>query len=71
MEIYPARELPIEGVNSKMLLDKMKLKNKIICQKKDLVNTIENHHLEVLLTLGAGYIDTFVETLKNKLLNKN
>jgi UDP-N-acetylmuramate--alanine ligase len=68
MEIYPARELPIEGVNSKMLLDRMKMKNKMICQKNELVNTVGDHHPEVLLTLGAGDIDTFVQPLKNKLL---
>ncbi len=67
MEIYPARELPIEGVSSKMLLDKMKSGNKSICQKKDLVREICNRKLDVLLTLGAGDIDTFVEPLKNEL----
>ena len=70
MEIYPARELPIEGVTSQLLLDKMKLKNKTICQKADLVSEVNRHHLEVLLTMGAGDIDTFVEPLKNE-LNKN
>jgi len=68
MEIYPARELPIEGVTSKMLLDKMKMKNKIICQKNDLVDAVSNRHPEVLLTLGAGDIDMLVQPLKNKLL---
>jgi UDP-N-acetylmuramate--alanine ligase len=68
MEIYPARELPIEGVNSNMLLDKMKSVNKSICQKKDLVEEISKRKLEVLLTLGAGDIDTFVNPLKNELL---
>jgi UDP-N-acetylmuramate--alanine ligase len=67
MEIYPARELPIEGVSSKMLLDKMELVNKSICQKKDLVQEISRRKLEVLLTLGAGDIDTFVEPLKKEL----
>jgi len=68
MEIYPARELPIEGVSSKMLLDKMKSLNKSICQKKDLVKEVSKRKLDVLLTLGAGDIDTFVEPLKNELL---
>ncbi len=67
MEIYPAREQPIEGVNSKMLLDKMKSSNKIICQKNDLVKEVSKRKLDVLLTLGAGDIDTFVEPLKNAL----
>ena len=71
MEIYPARELPIEGVNSKMLLDKMKLSKKKICQKKDLVKEVSKRKLDVLLTLGAGDIDTFVEPLKNELMKLN
>lgn len=71
MEIYPARELPIEGVNSKMLLDKMKLINKSICQKSDLLEDISKRKLEVLLTLGAGDIDMFVEPIKNSLLKNS
>lgn len=71
MEIYPARELPIEGVSSKMLVDKMRSTNKSICQKQDLVKEVSGRKLEVLLTLGAGDIDTFVEPLKNELLKKD
>ncbi len=67
MEIYPARELPIEGVNSQMLLDKMRSTNKSICSKEELVEEVSKRKLDVLLTLGAGDIDTFVEPLKNKL----
>ncbi len=68
MEIYPARELPIEGVSSKMLFDKMKSTNKRIVQNKDLVEEISKRKLEVLLTLGAGDIDMFVEPIRNTLL---
>lgn len=68
MEIYPARELPIEGVSSKMLVDKMRSVNKSICPKQDLVKEISGRKLEVLLTLGAGDIDTFVEPLKKELM---
>jgi len=71
MEIYPARELPIEGVNSKMLFDKMKLKEKTICQKTELIELVGKRQLDVLITMGAGDIDTFVEPLKNKLLQPN
>jgi UDP-N-acetylmuramate--alanine ligase len=70
MEIYPARELPIEGVNSEMLLDKMKLVNKSLYQKKDLVKEVSSRKVEVLLTMGAGDIDTFVEPIKNELMSK-
>ena len=68
MEIYPARELPIEGVSSKMLLDKMKLINKSIVQKDDLLAELDSRKVDVLLTLGAGDIDMFVEPIKNSLL---
>ena len=71
MEIYPARELPIEGVSSKMLLNKMELSKKSICQKKDLLKEVSKLKLDVLLTLGAGDIDTFVEPLKNELMKLN
>lgn len=70
LEIYPARELPIEGVNSSMLLSKMKSKNKSICSKSDLVQSIREKNIEVLLTLGAGDIDTLVEPLKKELMKK-
>ncbi len=68
MEIYPARELPIDGVTSLMLLGKMKLKNKSICQKDNLVKEVSKRKLDVLITLGAGDIDTFVEPIKNALM---
>ncbi len=54
-----------------MLLDKMVLKNKSICQKEELVEKVSQLKLEVLLTLGAGDIDMFVEPLKNELLKSN
>lgn len=64
MDIYPARELPIQGVSSEMILNKMTLKEKCLCSKVDLLSTIDYIKPEVLLTLGAGDIDQFVEPLK-------
>jgi len=64
LEIYPARELPLVGVNSQMLLDKISLKDKEI-YGKDLVSAyIENNKPELLLTVGAGDIDTLIQPLK-------
>jgi UDP-N-acetylmuramate--alanine ligase len=63
LEIYPAREKPVPGVTSQMLLDKVNLKNKKLVQKDDLIHEINTCHPEVLLTLGAGDIDTFVEPI--------
>jgi len=70
LDIYPARELPIQGITSAMLLDKINLKNKKLCSKAELVNEITSHIPEVLVTMGAGDIDRLVEPLKNALLKK-
>jgi UDP-N-acetylmuramate--alanine ligase len=67
LEIYPARELPIEGVNSQMLLDKITLTNKELCGKDLAVDNIKNKNPELLLTVGAGDIDTLIAPLKNAL----
>ncbi len=63
LEIYPARELPIEGVNSRMILDRVNLPAKRICQKDELMNILKESDIEVLLTLGAGDIDNFVKPI--------
>jgi len=67
LDIYPARELPIEGVSSEMIFNRIKLKNKVLCAKKDLLEVIKKSSIEVLLTMGAGDIDTMVEPIKNML----
>ncbi|HET9825015.1 MAG TPA: UDP-N-acetylmuramate--L-alanine ligase [Chitinophagaceae bacterium] len=77
LPIYPARELPIEGVTSQMILNKMKTENKTIVPKEELVNWIEYNYVkkinrefgEVLITAGAGDIDTLVEPIKEILEN--
>jgi UDP-N-acetylmuramate--alanine ligase len=74
LEIYPAREKPIEGVTSEMLLDKIGTKNKKLVHKKELLNEIKNREFEVLVTLGAGDIDTMIEPIRKELMeriNKN
>ncbi len=70
LDIYPAREKPIEGVTSQMLLDKVRTKNKKLIPKKELVKEIKQIEPEVLITLGAGDIDTLVEPIKNELLTR-
>jgi UDP-N-acetylmuramate--alanine ligase len=67
LDIYPARELPIEGVNSEMILSRMKMANKRIAGKQEAVEIIRNEKPELLLTVGAGDIDTLVEPFKNAL----
>ena len=67
LEIYPARELPIEGVNAQMLIDRMSLENVTLCGKDSVLAYIKSKNPELLLTVGAGNIDTLVEPLKNLL----
>lgn len=65
LPIYPAREQPMEGVTSEMLLGKMTLDNKQLVQKSELLQLIGKNRPEVLITMGAGDIDTMVEPVKN------
>jgi UDP-N-acetylmuramate--alanine ligase len=68
-EIYPARELPIEGVTSKLIYDNLKpgVKKEMI-QKADVLDYVKNHDFEVLIVLGAGDLDNQVPQI-TKLLN--
>lgn len=54
LDIYPARELPIAGVTSKIIFDRIKCEKKQLICKEDLIKTIKNSNFEVLLTAGAG-----------------
>lgn len=70
LEIYPARENPIEGINSSWLLNKMKLKNKKLLSKIEAVESIKKNKPELILTLGAGDIDSIIEPLE-KIIKEN
>jgi len=69
LDIYPAREIPIEGVSSEMIFNKISLKDKIQCKKEEVLKTLKNMNIEVLLTLGAGDIDTLVDPIAKLLMN--
>ena len=77
LPIYPARELPIAGVNSEMILERMNNDNKRVMEKEELMNWIKKDYAatlnkefgEVLITAGAGDIDVLVEPIKNELKN--
>ena len=69
LDIYPAREMPIEGVNADMILDRMKLWNKRKCGKQETVDLVQIEKPELLLTVGAGDIDQLVQPLKSALEN--
>ncbi|WP_412467687.1 UDP-N-acetylmuramate--L-alanine ligase [Pedobacter sp. KLB.chiD] len=69
LEIYPARELPIDGINAQFLLDKITLADKKIGGKDLVVQYVKDTKPELILTVGAGDIDTIIEPLKNALNN--
>ena len=69
LDIYPAREQPIEGVSSNMLLGLMKNKNAALVDANSLFETIVQQPLDVLVTMGAGNIDALVPVLEEKLLD--
>ena len=70
-EIYPARELPIEGVTSKLIYDNLKpgVKKEMIL-KADVLNFVKSHSFEVLIVLGAGDLDNQVPEIAKLLNNK-
>ncbi|MCL5245887.1 UDP-N-acetylmuramate--L-alanine ligase [Cellulophaga sp. 20_2_10] len=65
LDIYPAREAPIEGVTSEWLLSKINNPNKKICSKIDLINEIKRQAPEVLVAMGAGDIGQEIDKIKN------
>jgi UDP-N-acetylmuramate--alanine ligase len=67
LDIYPARELPIEGVNSELILNQVKLEKKSLCSKENLLDLLKNKDLDVVVTFGAGDIDTLVPLIKKQL----
>jgi len=71
LDIYPARELPIEGVSSQMIVEKMANKSVTILSREGLVMYAETAPVELLITAGAGDIDQLVEPIRNVLERKN
>ena len=64
LDIYPAREKPIEGVNSQMLLDKIKKDEKTLQTKENLIPYLQSINPELIVTFGAGDIDRLVDKIK-------
>ena len=69
LDIYPARELPIEGISSQMLANKIDVDKVTVCGKQEALEIIRIEKPKLLLTVGAGDIDTLIEPLKNILKN--
>lgn len=70
-EIYPARELPIEGISTETILRNVKSKEKSYCERKDLLNLIKNSNFEILMTLGAADIDRDLPAIAAALRKKD
>jgi UDP-N-acetylmuramate--alanine ligase len=69
LPIYPARELPIEGVNSEMIAGKMKTEHQVLENKGALLDALRSYDHGLIITAGAGDIDQLVEPIQ-KLLSK-
>jgi len=67
LDIYPARELPIEGVTSKWLLGKINNKNKQLISKQEIVSKIKESRAHIIITIGAGDIGEEVKNIKKSL----
>ncbi len=70
LDIYPAREKPIEGVTSQMLLDKVTISDKMLSTKADLVDCLSRKQFDVLLMVGAGDLDLLIPDVEKMLLSK-
>jgi len=70
LPIYPARELPMPGVTSELVLNKMTNEKKSVKEKEEVLEWLKNNDVELLIISGAGDIDTLVEPIKDIVLNK-
>lgn len=71
MDIYPARELPIPGVTSKIIFDSATIKDKVLCSKENIITELGKRKYDVVLTLGAGDIDQLVLPISEYLKTKS
>lgn len=70
LDIYPAREEPIPGVNSTIIFNEISISQKYLCKKENLLELISNMHVEIVLTVGAGDIELLVSPIKELLQKK-
>ena len=68
LPVYPAREKPIEGITSSIILERMRLKNKRLLEMDEVLPALEKEKYDVLLTIGAGDIDRLVKPIENMLI---
>lgn len=70
MEIYPARELPMEGITSSWLLEKIENKNKKVVNKEAVIQELKKSNATVFVTIGAGDLGEMVPQIKKALSEK-
>jgi UDP-N-acetylmuramate--alanine ligase len=70
LDIYPARELPMEGITSSWLMNKMTNSNVKLVQKQDLIQTILQSDAKIIITIGAGDIGAMVDEIKENLMRR-
>ena len=71
LDIYPAREKPIEGISSRSILDKINNTNKVLLDKNDIRDLLSNDDHELVISMGAGDIGELVESIKKTIIDKN
>jgi UDP-N-acetylmuramate--alanine ligase len=69
--LYPAREEPIPGVSTDMILKLMKLENKVLVDKKQVPGLLRERINEIVITMGAGDIDSIADEITEIMKNKN
>jgi UDP-N-acetylmuramate--alanine ligase len=67
LPVYPAREKPIEGVTSELIFNKMRAEKKWLMNKADIPSKLDVGSLDVLVTIGAGDIDSLADPIEEKL----
>ena len=71
LDIYPARELPIDGITSKWLLDKIENQDKKLISEKHLIDELKNSNCDIIVMMGAGNIGEMVINVEKALRNEN
>jgi len=70
LDIYPARELPMSGVTSKLILDRVDISDKAIISKEALIKSVVDSDCQVVVVLGAGDVDRLVQPIANALAER-
>lgn len=70
LDIYPAREEPLPGVDSRMIMERMENKSTRLVDKNEVADLVTHSDAQVILTLGAGDIDTLTVTIQENLIRK-